>query len=300
MTTPVHTPARSLEQFLAGILDYAGLFPPAGLAMRECVDNYALYLAAPGRWALGRFVLPVARLNEFLNAQQNSAGDPWRLAGTLGADVEGELRAVEDFNRKAMGAVMDCVELRVSSVAEIDRARALLPAGVDAFFEVAPERAASLLPHLAQVGARAKLRTGGVTAESFPEIKCVADFLLRAFAQRVPFKATAGLHHPLRCARALTYEPESPTGTMHGFLNLFTAAAIALTGGQREVVERCLADGDATNWHFGNRAMTWNGGDEPMQFNLAVLRRLRGSFALSFGSCSFVEPLGELREMKLL
>jgi hypothetical protein len=50
---------------MAGLVDYAGLFPPAGLGMLEAVRRYREYLAGPDRWALGRFVVPAARLAEF-------------------------------------------------------------------------------------------------------------------------------------------------------------------------------------------------------------------------------------------
>ena len=123
----------------------------------------------------------------------------------------------------------------------------------------------------------------------------------------MPFKATAGLHHPLRCMRPLTYEPNSPEAMMHGFLNLFTAAAIAWSaarsGGassRRTVLATCLADRERANWHFGEDALTWSGDEEPVRIDLDMLRAVRSNFALSFGSCSFEEPMQELRELDLL
>ena len=50
---------------LAGLIDYAGLFPPAGLAMEAAVAAYASHRRGPERWILSRFVVPVARLGEF-------------------------------------------------------------------------------------------------------------------------------------------------------------------------------------------------------------------------------------------
>jgi len=73
MPAPVRTVAASLRVLLDGMIDYAGLFPPASLDMMTCVTKYSRYLNGPWRWALGRFVLPVARLDEFLNAQENAA-----------------------------------------------------------------------------------------------------------------------------------------------------------------------------------------------------------------------------------
>src|SRR3982074_1837462 len=78
---------------LRDLIDYAGLFPPASLAMATSVANYDLYLRSEWSWILGRFIVPVARLAEFEEAR---AGLPtptsgtglttWRLSVLLGSD----------------------------------------------------------------------------------------------------------------------------------------------------------------------------------------------------------------------
>ena len=55
---------EALRTLLAGLIDYAGLFPPASLDMAEAARNYEAYRAGPHSWALGRFIVPSARLNE--------------------------------------------------------------------------------------------------------------------------------------------------------------------------------------------------------------------------------------------
>ena len=80
---------------------------------------------------------------------------------------------------------------------------------------------------LSAAGARAKVRTGGVTEGAFPASHALARFIQSCADAGVPFKATAGLHHPLRGEYRLTYEPGSPHGMMFGFLNVFLAAAFA-------------------------------------------------------------------------
>ncbi len=95
MSTPVRATAASLRVILERIIDYAGLFAPASLDMTTSVKNYSRYLNYPQHWALGRFVLPAARLNEFVSAQQNVAADPWLLTGIISADLEQDLAAVD-------------------------------------------------------------------------------------------------------------------------------------------------------------------------------------------------------------
>ncbi len=307
MPTPVRSTTESLRVFMERLIDYAGLFPPASLDMMTSVSNYARYRADSDSWALGRFVVPVVRLDEFLNAQENVAADPWRLSGIISAHVEEELVAVAEFNRKAPGAVIESVEVRVNSTSEIELVRMSLPSDITVFFEIAPQQLGELLSALRpQQGEYAKLRAGGISQEAFPAIEQISEFVSQCAEARVPFKASAGLHHPLLCVRPLTYEVDAREGKMHGFLNLFTAAGIAWTAMRsgrripRRALATCLADGERSNWHFGDEALTWSGDDDPIRIDLQGLRDMRSEFALSFGSCSFEEPFSDMRALDLL
>ena len=42
---------------LRDLIDYAGLFPPASLAMAPSVANYDAYLRSEWSWILGRFIV---------------------------------------------------------------------------------------------------------------------------------------------------------------------------------------------------------------------------------------------------
>ena len=330
MSTAVRSTPAALRVFLERSIDYAGLFAPASLDMRSSVHNYSRYLLHPQGWALGRFVLPLARLDEFLSARQGADSGPWHLSAIVpsgvASDLVSDLAAVDAFNRLSCGAGIDSVELRVSTPEEIELVRKHRPPDTTVFFELAPESADDLLPDdllltLGRVGGCAKLRTGGVTAEAFPSVETIAGFLARCSELGLPFKATAGLHHPLRCTRPFTYAADSPRGTMHGFLNLFTAAAIAWEARRqrperhrlprtrrqavgwpppRAMLATCLADPERANWHFGDDALTWSGDRQPVRIELDTLREVRSNFALSFGSCSFEEPIQEMRELDLL
>jgi hypothetical protein len=56
--------SRGLRALLAGVIDYAGLFPPAKLPLDEAIRNYARYRQEPESWMLGRFICPAATLSE--------------------------------------------------------------------------------------------------------------------------------------------------------------------------------------------------------------------------------------------
>ena len=55
---------KAVDALLSGLVDYAGLFPPASQGMREALENYASYRKGEDRSALGRFIVPVSRLKE--------------------------------------------------------------------------------------------------------------------------------------------------------------------------------------------------------------------------------------------
>ena len=69
-TVPSKTTAMDTATtvLLRELIDYAGLFPPASLPMSQSVENYDTYLRSESTWILGRFIVPVATLNEFERA----------------------------------------------------------------------------------------------------------------------------------------------------------------------------------------------------------------------------------------
>ena len=67
-----------------------------------------------------------------------------------------------------------------------------------------------------------------------------------------------------------------------------------------ETLTACLTDSDTAHWRFGEDALTWSGAAMPVRIELDSLAEVRSKFALSFGSCSFEEPIDELRGLELL
>ncbi len=291
--------SQALHALLAELVDYAGLFPPAGLAMGDGVRSYAAYRKGEDAWALGRFVTPVAR---FVKFEAAFAGLPpqtgiWRLAALLGQDIAVDLAAIAEFNLRMAGkVVVDVVEAKVGREREIKLLASLLPSEMNAYCEVEPSRRDALLKAVKLCGLRAKLRTGGVTPDAIPEAEEVADFLLACARHGIAFKATAGLHHPVRCVRSLTYEADAPRATMHGFLNVFLAAQMAREGREYEEIVTLLLENDVAAFSVSGSTVQWR----KRRFTEEQLQSLRKEFAISFGSCSFEEPLADLHEAGLL
>ena len=76
-------PSAALRTLVAGVVDYAGLFPPAGLDMPAAVRHYAECRVGDDAWMLGRFVVQAARLDEWesaVAALPHSEALPWNGA----------------------------------------------------------------------------------------------------------------------------------------------------------------------------------------------------------------------------
>jgi hypothetical protein len=294
---------ESVRVLLTGIIDYAGLFPPSQLSMEEAVINYATYRSSSFNWMLGRFVVQSARLDEFLEAANDllprGGSNPWRLAVTAGEDINETIKAVRDFNRAhSQRVIADVLEVKANTVSKIDNTVALLPEGITAYFEIATgEALPDLVMALSLKGQKAKLRTGGVTPDAFPSSKQIIRFVRTCMAANVPFKATAGLHHPIRCFKPLTYAPNAPQGTMHGFLNLLMMAGFARESYRVSYLEELMEEEFEEAFHFSELGVDWRDGHS---LTTAQLGWLRQKGMHSFGSCSFDEPIVDLEAMGLL
>jgi hypothetical protein len=106
----------------------------------------------------------------------------------------------------------------------------------------------------------------------------------------VRFKATAGLHHPLRGSYPLTYAADAPTGVMFGYLNVLLATAVLRAGGNDEEGLAALVEADPAALTFGADALRWG----RFRFDAKELADLRARTLGGFGSCSLREPVDEL------
>ena len=290
-----------MSALLAGLVDYAGLFPPAGLGMEDAVRNYAHYRRGgqaeepdPG-WMLGRFVLPAARLQEFRNAVEHTSVDAggWRLSVLAGA---ADREAVDGWSEPDRYGVIDTLEIRASNADEIKQVAQAYGERYQMYLEIPPQQWRSLLQTVGVAHARAKIRTGGETPGAIPAEGSVLEFLRLASERRLAFKATAGLHHPLRATQRLTYRDDSPTAVMHGFVNVFAAATLLWHEPKMsQEAAWILAERDPDAVTMDGDTMTWQ--NSSVTLTAEQIRQARERFAIGFGSCSFLEPVADLRAL---
>ena len=291
---------RPLATLLAGAIDYAGLFPPADLTMADAVRNYDGYLDSEDAWALGRFIVPASRLSEFQEEVKPyfSESNVWKLSVLSGTNINEDLKQITDFNsRHANHAIIDTIEARASSSTEVQSIASVIPKSFHVFIEIPiAVDPTELIRSIGKAEVNTKVRTGGITANAFPAATDVERFIRICVAENVKFKATAGLHHPIRSEYNLTYKPDSERGKMYGYLNIFLAAAFIRNGMKREDAIAVLDEESADAFRFSDEGVEWR------SFHLSndQLQHTRKNVALSFGSCSFREPLDDLKAMKLL
>jgi hypothetical protein len=229
------------------------MFPPASLSREAAIARYSCYRSGEHAWMLGRFVITAARINEM---------DP---------RIEWPFAVLSDADHPRAEAI---------------ESKEIISTAKPTYCEVSIEE----LDGLKKAGSFAKIRTGGVAADAIPSIESLANYITGCAERRLPFKATAGLHHPVRSVRPLTYEAGGARAMMHGFINVFLAAAFVWHGERQ--IEEILAETDASAFQFDDRAhwRDWSLASE----EIAESRR---AFGHSFGACSFEEPVGDLRTL---
>ena len=296
----------ALRTLVAGVVDYAGLFPPASLDMATAVVNYASYRASDDAWMLGRFVVPVAKLDEWhaavaaLPIAHREAWNGARLSALLSGEFAREAEWIASFNADAsFGVIIDVAEGRTGTADTVLATAAAMPDDVMLYCEL-PHSSdpVSLLHAVKSANVRAKIRTGGVTPDAFPTPDEIVRFLRRCVEVGVTAKATAGLHHPLRGEFRLTYAPDAVRGVMYGYLNVFLAAAAMSVGAGDAVARAILSETRRESFVVRDDAVVYApDGVETVTLPHPSLAATRATGMVAFGSCSFREPVDELVEL---
>ena len=275
-----------MRALLSQAIDYAGLFPPASFDLETCLQQYARYRDGDDAWALGNLILPVSALAKF---EQLSGTANLPISVVLGREPERELEQIRHSSRP-----YDAFECKLSHTDQIAPIMRSLPVGAHIFFEVELGGAsAGLLAAIQVAGASAKIRTGGVVQSATPASEDVARFIFECARLRLAFKATAGLHHPLRNQYRLTYEENPPVGIMHGFTNVIFAAAMLYAGALETEACAVLEETKPEAFSLHSDRISWR----DRSVTLRQIVETRSVFFTGFGSCSFTEPIEESRAL---
>lgn len=319
----------ALAALLHGIIDDAALFPPAKLDLDPAIRAFAAHRRGPMANFVARFICPAARLADLgpYRASVLAQGPAFHFSvlATAPADrddlknqVAVDIARLRAFVEQHAGRVhVDAIEIRLpddiaesGSESEIASTTAWI---AESFGEAIPDdpnvavesglarswpertrlvaRALATATQSSGVGCGFKLRTGGLVAEAFPTTQRVGHTLASCLDAGVTFKATAGLHHPVR------RDAPEIGATMHGFFNVFGAGVLMHAGLlDADAVEELLQDRDPASFAFTSDAFAWR----DHRVGIAAIERARREFVTSFGSCSVDEPREDLQALGLL
>ena len=299
---------------MSQLIDYAGLFPPAKLPLDVALEEYALHRTQNHAGSLSRFIIPMAKLLSLdvvrlephtpihFSVLARKASTYQDCISYLKEDIARLDNYQNQFSKAVTSDVIEAVvpmeSLKNDSehlhdfLVEID---GLVNGKKRIFFEVIcdddwQELTPCLLKAITNYSwAGLKVRCGGVSAENFPSIQELAFAIAQASEHNVAIKFTAGLHHPLRHFNATV------NCKMHGFINVFSASMLTHKHKlSQSVIEDILTSEDIQDFNFEN-SLSW----QDYSLSVEEITHYRKAFAISYGSCSFKEPLEDLEQLNL-
>lgn len=291
----------------AGLIDYAGLYPPMSLDVAGAVAGYRAARASDRAWVLGRFLCPASQLEELAGALIGSmaSGEPaWPVSVTFDLEPGASASGASAFHAEMdPAASVHLAEARLlggsssESVASLYTTALSVNDTVVPFLEVSRDEAmpaaieaiAAAVSETHRPGG-AKLRCGGVTAAAFPTVHEVAEFIVECVDRGLPFKTTAGLHHPIR------HHDDVLDVMRHGFVNLLAATAAARTGAGMSTVEAIVAETEPDAFEVSFGTVNWRG----ERLGTDAIADTRHESFIAYGSCEFDKPVDDLAELGML
>ena len=285
------------------LIDYAGVFPPASLDLREAVHAYRRLRTSEHHWVVDRFLCRASQLEDLAmvaTSEMTSAEEPWHV-GVIADMAPGATATMCAAFASEMAPAMTitAVETRPAAASEEGISDAIEAIGSfdlepALFIEVLPDESLDAQLDATADGLRsrgrsggAKLRCGGLTAKAFPSVDDVVAFLVGTANRRLPFKATAGLHQPVR------HRDEAIGTWQHGFVNVLVASVAAAEGERDDIVRGIVEETDADAFSVTATAARWR----DVYLPGSAVRRARRNGFLAFGSCDVDEPIEALVEL---
>lgn len=323
----------SLKAFMEGIIDYAGLFPPADLSLDTSIQKYSQYRKSDDAWMLSRFIIPATRLGELKPYGETlfQEGDSFEFS-VLGKGTETVseyrehlqevVKAVQDFHEiHGSRVTTDILEIKLPREAvfandpellneifeetgQLLNQSALTPREV--FFEGAFDKnwrkeIGLILEILSE--SNQELERENVDQLGF-KIRCGGvDAHMFPSVEQVAFALNTARERNLAAkATAGLHHPirqysESVQTKMHGFFNVFGGAMLSYAHDlSDDELAEILKEEDPDRFTFTNEGFKWK--DLPVSTH--EIAELRDVALVSFGSCSFDEPREDLENLGLM
>jgi len=303
----------AVDRAFMQLIDYAGLFPPAKLAMAEAVQEYFACRESAQAWMLGRFIVPASRIPELL--EHHRRDDVMELSVIVDAlpapaqwtgNVSHILSDLAAFSRDESRLKIVALEVPLPPLLTL---RDTFDASIGQFAMLAENQGLRRLPAylelprgprwldslpsamsaLRRYGFGAKIRCGGLVADAFPSPEEIVSFVTAAREEEVPYKATAGLHHPVRHLSMSGF-------MMHGFLNVLAGAVFARAGADAATLRAIVAEEQPDAFAFDGSGMRWR----ELRATVEEIAETRSRAFIAYGSCSFREPVDDLTALGIL
>ncbi len=323
-----------LRQFMNGIIDYAGLFPPAKLPLDEAINNYSKYRNGKNAWMLSRFIVPASKLPQVSKYDDLfSKKAPFHFS-VLGKATE----TIGEFEREVDEVLTYCGEFCQAHPEEVTTQMVEIKLPAEAAFSQDVNLLKNLMDDMAVKLSQSTLTPFRVFYESLQSKNWQKDIqaIIEAISthnksknfrnenyQSSAFKIRCGgvkaelfpsieqvafvLNSARRNSVALKgtaglhhpvrhYADEVQT-KMHGFFNVFGGAMLAHANGFDDAkLQEVLNEEDAGNFSFTDETFSW----KDYSISTRQIKTLREQALLSYGSCSFNEPREDLQKLKLL
>ncbi len=298
----------TVPAFLTAFVDDAAIFPPGNAPLEQALADHAAHGEEEYADLVGGFVVSDLKVADLANmvveqrAKRAVSRDhaPHDEPLALNLVVTGGAGAIDPavtWVSRSEGLALRAVEFALRDEEDLAHNAQRLIQMVDSLGEqlddvtvfaeppIPPDPPShgwlAALDELAAREIHLKFRTGGATADLFPDSTRLATCLEAALDRELPFKCTAGLHNAVR------HRDEGTGFEHHGFLNILLATRASLDGSSLAEVAEVLEQTDGTV--LAERILR-----DPDQ-----AARTRRWFT-SFGSCSVLDAHEDLVELGLL
>lgn len=319
---------QSLYAFLKGIIDYAGLLPPADLSLDTSLHKYSDFRQSEDSWILSRFVIPAGRLGELQRYENSllSQGVPFKFSvlGSRTATVDEFIQQVDkivdeiDCFHQVHGERISTgiLEIEIPEEALFSNDSSLLCEVFDqtakvldksehtpsyVFYEaVIEENWKKDIGHvLNTLSAHNKNKTSGYYRYAGFKLRCGGTKPEKIpSVEQVAFSMNNAREQnvAVKCSEGLQHPirhfSDSLQARAHGFLNIFGGAMLSYAHdlNNEELVE-ILRDEDPDHFYFTEEAFHW----QDLSVFTGEVTELREVALTSFGSCSLDELRKDLK-----